>query len=256
MQRRSVTTVFRAAMSAAGGGPPITDERGAGLRAFDGSRSTAPRPRVMLVSVTDEPASLTASVIDWLNSSGATVELFAARTLSARGLEVNQGLYLPDPETPETAREIDVIGARRVQLVDVGVIAAYLVIECKYTLKPWVIVRGRPEYESSVPNFDRITTRFGRQWLDRARTVPAINEGRTFAQEPRPGHALVTAHIPDEQASGGSSKANKNNQDSAYAAIMSAVHEEFVRWFGADVAGPAERYDEIAREIWQLRRTR
>jgi hypothetical protein len=177
----------------------------------------------MLVRVTDQLDPLTTGVIDWLNSSGATVELFAARTLSMNGLDVIQGLYLRDPETPETAREIDVIGTREVQLVDLGVIAAYLVMECKYTPKPWVIVRGRPEYESSVPNFDRITTRFGREWLDSARTHPAINEGHAFRQEPRPGHALVTAHVADEAATAATAKANKNNQDSAYAAIMGAT---------------------------------
>ncbi|MDN4471845.1 hypothetical protein [Demequina zhanjiangensis] len=30
------------------------------------------------------------------------------------------------------------------------------------------------------------------------------------------------------------------------------VHEEFVRWFDAQVAGPPERYAAIAREIWAL----
>jgi hypothetical protein len=33
------------------------------------------------------------------------------------------------------------------------------------------------------------------------------------------------------------------------------IHEEFVRWFDASTAGPAERYDSITREIWQIRRT-
>lgn len=173
--------------------------------------------------MTDDTDSLTAGVVEWLNSSGATVELFAARTLSANGLQVIQGVYLRDPETPGTSREIDVIGIREVQLVGVGVIAAYLVMECKYTPIPWVIVRGRPEYESSVPNFDRVTTRYGRQWLDSARTHPAVSEGQAFQQEPRPGHALVTAHIADEPGWGGTAKANKNNLDSAYAAIMSAT---------------------------------
>ncbi|MCU1671367.1 MAG: hypothetical protein JWP40_4294 [Blastococcus sp.] len=28
------------------------------------------------------------------------------------------------------------------------------------------------------------------------------------------------------------------------------VHEEFVRWFDADIAGPAIRYDQVARELW------
>lgn len=35
-----------------------------------------------------------------------------------------------------------------------------------------------------------------------------------------------------------------------------AVHEEFVRWFGADTAGPVERYEEIASETWRLWQTR
>jgi hypothetical protein len=33
---------------------------------------------------------------------------------------------------------------------------------------------------------------------------------------------------------------------------LRAVHEEFVRWFGADTAGPEERYANIASEIWRL----
>jgi hypothetical protein len=31
-----------------------------------------------------------------------------------------------------------------------------------------------------------------------------------------------------------------------------AVHEEFQHWFGSDITGPKERYEEIAAEIWQL----
>ncbi|MTA13275.1 MAG: hypothetical protein F2534_11805 [Actinobacteria bacterium] len=30
------------------------------------------------------------------------------------------------------------------------------------------------------------------------------------------------------------------------------VHEEFVRWFGADVCGPRDRYDSIGRELWEI----
>ena len=36
---------------------------------------------------------------------------------------------------------------------------------------------------------------------------------------------------------------------------LRAIHEEFVRWFGADTAGPAEKYAVIASEIWQLWQT-
>jgi hypothetical protein len=39
------------------------------------------------------------------------------------------------------------------------------------------------------------------------------------------------------------------------AEALRVVHEEFVRWFDADTAGPEERYAEIASEIWQLWRS-
>jgi hypothetical protein len=34
--------------------------------------------------------------------------------------------------------------------------------------------------------------------------------------------------------------------------VRQAVHEEFVRWFGRDTAGPPEHYERIAAEVWQL----
>jgi hypothetical protein len=30
------------------------------------------------------------------------------------------------------------------------------------------------------------------------------------------------------------------------------VHEEFIRWFSPDIAGPAERYIPVAHETWKL----
>jgi hypothetical protein len=34
--------------------------------------------------------------------------------------------------------------------------------------------------------------------------------------------------------------------------VLVVVHEEFVRWFGADTAGPQESYQMIALKIWEL----
>jgi hypothetical protein len=34
--------------------------------------------------------------------------------------------------------------------------------------------------------------------------------------------------------------------------VLRVVHEEFVRWFDAEIAGPEGPYAEIASEIWQL----
>jgi hypothetical protein len=36
---------------------------------------------------------------------------------------------------------------------------------------------------------------------------------------------------------------------------LSAIHEEFVRWFDIETAGPVERYTAIASEIWKLWQT-
>ena len=32
--------------------------------------------------------------------------------------------------------------------------------------------------------------------------------------------------------------------------VVTLVHGEFVRWFDADTAGPADRYEVIARDVW------
>ena len=32
--------------------------------------------------------------------------------------------------------------------------------------------------------------------------------------------------------------------------VLTLVHEEFVRWFDKDTAGPADRYEDIARDVW------
>jgi hypothetical protein len=34
--------------------------------------------------------------------------------------------------------------------------------------------------------------------------------------------------------------------------VLEIVHQEFVRWFDPVIAGPPERYTQIASEIWQL----
>ena len=32
--------------------------------------------------------------------------------------------------------------------------------------------------------------------------------------------------------------------------VQRVVHEEFCRWFDADLAGPLEKYEQIGRDIW------
>ena len=35
-------------------------------------------------------------------------------------------------------------------------------------------------------------------------------------------------------------------------AVRQVVHEEFVRWFDADTAGPVENWSAIAEDVWVL----
>ena len=33
--------------------------------------------------------------------------------------------------------------------------------------------------------------------------------------------------------------------------VRTVVHQEFVRWFDADIAGPEHNYEKVATEIWE-----
>ena len=35
--------------------------------------------------------------------------------------------------------------------------------------------------------------------------------------------------------------------------VQRIVHEEFVHWFSAEIAGPAEQYAEVSKKIWEAR---
>lgn len=36
--------------------------------------------------------------------------------------------------------------------------------------------------------------------------------------------------------------------------VRAVVHSEFVRWFGSEIAGPAEKYTSAAKRIWDALR--
>jgi len=57
---------------------------------------------------------------------------------------------------------------------------------------------------------------------------------------------------PDEyQTEVGTILPRLRNCGSSYE-VLRVVREEFVRWFGADIAGPPENYAQIASELWEL----
>jgi len=38
--------------------------------------------------------------------------------------------------------------------------------------------------------------------------------------------------------------------------VLNVVHEEFVNWFGVDVAGPKMKYEAVSEEIWKIWKSR
>ena len=38
--------------------------------------------------------------------------------------------------------------------------------------------------------------------------------------------------------------------------VLSVVHQEFCHWFTPEIAGPEERYQEVAEDIWRVWRLR
>ncbi len=38
--------------------------------------------------------------------------------------------------------------------------------------------------------------------------------------------------------------------------VLNVVHEEFTKWFGADVAGPKTNYTDVSENIWNIWKTR
>jgi hypothetical protein len=32
--------------------------------------------------------------------------------------------------------------------------------------------------------------------------------------------------------------------------LQMVIHEEFIRWFGSDIAGPVERYRKVTERVW------
>ena len=148
-----------------------------------------------------------------------------ARDLRGTDVIVLQGVHYEDPDQG-ASREIDVIAARMMQLVNVAHLAAYLVIECKYSKdRPWVLFRDKPHATGTTPDFDRITTDYGGQWLNFARYVPAISEAPLFQQELRAGYALGTVTFAKDGPP-------EPTNDLAWKALQSAT--KAARWWAAN----------------------
>jgi hypothetical protein len=59
-------------------------------------------------------------------------------------------------------------------------------------------------------------------------------------------------HNPDEYRSEAETITLRLPEATTKDDLQRIIHEEFVRWFDAETAGPPDRYDSITEEIWQL----
>lgn len=55
---------------------------------------------------------------------------------------------------------------------------------------------------------------------------------------------------PDEYRPEAESIAARLHRTRSADDVRALVHQEFVRWFDEDTAGPASRYDAVARDVW------
>lgn len=168
---------------------------------------------------------LRSNVKKWLESSGAPLEMKVARSLQMQGLDIQQSVYFEDPESG-TIRETDIIATRAIRMSDSLTVAAIAVSECKFAPTPWVIFRGPPANDMERPNYQRIMTRHGEEWIGLLSSHPAISMGKMLQQEVRAGYALATSLIEQGQATSrsvGKDARQPSGKDLAYAAILSVT---------------------------------
>ncbi|MGY1692328.1 hypothetical protein [Geodermatophilus sp. SYSU D01105] len=61
---------------------------------------------------------------------------------------------------------------------------------------------------------------------------------------------IAVAENPDEYRPEAGSIVARLHGARSVEDVQRLVHEEFVRWFDADTAGPASRYAAIAQDVW------
>ena len=87
-------------------------------------------------------------VLEWVNKTGFPLEMETAAAFRSAGFEIRQSYTYPDPQS-DKGREIDVLAVDP----DIrGVIEISIVLECKASSKPWVILTS----EDALANYNRL----------------------------------------------------------------------------------------------------
>lgn len=79
--------------------------------------------------------------------------------------------------------------------------------------------------------------------------LPAEVEALLYRHDPI---GIAFGDNPDEYSPEAESILARLPRAGSVEEVRALVHEEFVHWFDEEIAGPADRYEAIARELWSI----
>lgn len=148
--------------------------------------------------------NLVDGIKDWLEKGGYPLELYVAKELRSLGFNCFKSQFFQDSESGK-AREIDVVGLELLQNSLEQSLSLKLIIECKKSSHPFVVLCDKSDEDSIIENTisaNWITNRNG-VFLMMARMIEADKGNDYFANLPgtkilndkcRRGYSLVQAH--------------------------------------------------------------
>lgn len=134
-------------------------------------------------------------IIEWLNKTGYPLELNAESILSKKGFRVFNSHYYTDPDK-NIPREIDLLAEYSIQDDAKNIEISYnILIECKKSEKPFIILRGK---SINTSDFQIGSNYFDKEVMARA----ILNELETKIELPKPttsGFKIIQAHTTSDE---------------------------------------------------------
>ncbi len=165
--------------------------------------------------------SLPSKVSEWLHKTGLPLEVAAASAFKVRNFEVTHSAVYADPQS-DKGREIDVVAYLR---DGTGLLQFYVVIECKASPNPWVVL------VSSSPSGNTYSS----LGLSTQKTRKALS-AEDLSTRHKLGSALQIIHVNGY----GLRQAFCKDNDPAYAACISVMKAAKVQL--EESRGKTERY--------------
>lgn len=168
----------------------------------------------------EDGLTLDAKVANWIETTGAPVEMRAARALIEAGLDVEQSQYYTDPASGQP-REVDLVAGLEQRSSTGQRLVVQAIVECKYAVSPWVLFRPPAEHSTSMNRInERITTHYGAEWLKAASQDRRLRWDGIWDSDTQPGYSLRTSH---PTSTGDPAKRRDEGKDFAYEALTTVT---------------------------------